>query len=72
MIDKVTYFADNCKKTEDNDGNTIYSKFGLLHRIDGPAIEYCDGYKSWYLNGKRIPVSSQKGFERYMKLKAFL
>jgi len=24
-----------------------------LHREDGPAIEMADGYKSWYLNGKR-------------------
>jgi hypothetical protein len=23
----------------------------ILHREDGPAIEYTDGYKSWYLNG---------------------
>jgi len=23
----------------------------ILHREDGPAIEYADGYKSWYLNG---------------------
>ncbi|NBR07558.1 MAG: hypothetical protein EBT92_17580 [Planctomycetes bacterium] len=23
------------------------------HREDGPAVEYTDGYKSWYLNGKQ-------------------
>jgi hypothetical protein len=23
----------------------------ISHREDGPAIEYADGYKSWYLNG---------------------
>ena len=23
-----------------------------LHRVDGPAIEWADGDKSWYLNGK--------------------
>ena len=23
-----------------------------LHRTDGPAIEYADGYKEWYLNGE--------------------
>jgi hypothetical protein len=23
----------------------------IFHREDGPAIEYADGYKSWYLNG---------------------
>jgi hypothetical protein len=25
----------------------------MLHREDGPAIEYADGDKHWYLNGKR-------------------
>jgi len=25
----------------------------ILHREDGPAIEWTDGYKSWYLDGKR-------------------
>jgi hypothetical protein len=25
---------------------------GLIHREDGPAIEYTDGTKLWYLNGK--------------------
>jgi len=26
---------------------------GLLHRIDGPAVEWADGSKSWYKEGKR-------------------
>jgi phage gp46-like protein len=25
----------------------------LIHRIDGPAIEYADGSKHWYVDGKR-------------------
>ena len=25
---------------------------GFLHREDGPAVEYPDGHKEWYLNGK--------------------
>ena len=25
---------------------------GKYHREDGPAIEYEDGFKSWYINGK--------------------
>ena len=33
-------------------GNRLYyNKAGLLHRTDGPAIEYADGSKSWYQNG---------------------
>jgi hypothetical protein len=26
---------------------------GQLHRTDGPAIEYKDGTKEWFINGKR-------------------
>jgi hypothetical protein len=25
---------------------------GLLHRLDGPAIEYTSGSKEWYVNGE--------------------
>ncbi len=25
---------------------------GQLHRTDGPAVEYSDGSKEWYINGK--------------------
>ena len=24
----------------------------ILHREDGPAVEYADGYKAWYIDGK--------------------
>jgi len=27
-------------------------RHGILHREDGPAIEYTDGKKSWWINGK--------------------
>lgn len=45
---------------------------GKLHRLDGPAMwqkdpNWCD----WYENGVRAPVSSQKEFEYWRKLKAF-
>ena len=26
----------------------------ILHREDGPAVEYADGRESWYINGKRL------------------
>ena len=29
---------------------------GVLHREDGPAVEYADGSKGWYLNGKQVTV----------------
>ena len=27
---------------------------GKLHREDGPAVEYSDGHKEWYLHGKKV------------------
>ena len=36
----------------DSHGTKIWkNKNGQYHRTDGPAIEYTDGYKSWYVNG---------------------
>ena len=33
-------------------GNKYYcDKNGLAHREDGPAIEWADGSKEWYING---------------------
>ena len=33
-------------------GNIEWRQNGNLHRLDGPAIEYANGYKAWYQNGK--------------------
>ena len=33
-------------------GTKIYYVNGLLHREDGPAIEYTSGTKVWHINGK--------------------
>jgi hypothetical protein len=46
-------------------------QFGLKHRVDGPAMEYLDGWNMWYYEGKIIDVSSQEDFERYLKMKSF-
>ena len=38
-------------------GNKSYYKdkeMTILHREDGPAFEYTDGEKYWYLNGKEL------------------
>lgn len=34
-----------------------YCKNGNLHREDGPAIEYANGQKVWYIRGKEIKFS---------------
>jgi|SRR6056300_2046676 hypothetical protein len=36
-------------------GNTRYysdRKMTILHREDGPAIDYASGFKEWWINGK--------------------
>ena len=40
----------------DKNGNKRFHsdrEMGILHREDGPAVEYANGYKSWWLNGVR-------------------
>lgn len=38
----------------DTSGNARWkNSHGYLHREDGPAIEYSDGAKEWWVNGKR-------------------
>ena len=37
----------------DNDGNKRWFMNGVLHREDGPTVEYSDGRKLWYFNDKR-------------------
>jgi hypothetical protein len=40
-----------------SDYNTKYwYQEGILHRDDGPAIEYPDGEKAWYQHGQRHRV----------------
>jgi len=37
----------------ENTGKIEHKKDGQYHQEDGPAIEYPNGYKAWYLNGQR-------------------
>jgi hypothetical protein len=37
---------------ENSYGDKKYYLNNLLHREDGPAIEYADGWKEWYQHGK--------------------
>lgn len=40
----------NFNRIETIIGNKYYYLNNHLHRLDGPAIEYSDRYKVWYLN----------------------
>jgi hypothetical protein len=46
------------KKTNENGDTFYYNDEGKLHRTDGPAIEYVNGEKYWYVNGVHQPVES--------------
>ena len=39
-------------RTWKNGHKSWLSPKGVLHREDGPAIEYPDGLKHWYLNNR--------------------
>ena len=41
----------------DEDGDKFYysdREMIILHREDGPAMEYRSGYKSWFLNDEQL------------------
>ena len=42
------------KLTIDSNGTKFWWLDGELHRNNGPAVEYRDGTKVWYLNGKQL------------------
>jgi hypothetical protein len=45
---------------------------GKFHREDGPAIEYSNGSKHWYLNGISYTEQEYKYKTRFSKLKLLL
>ncbi len=45
---------------------------GDFHREDGPAIEWYDGNKSWYLNDKQYTEEEHKIIMREKKLERIL
>ena len=38
---------------DENKNIRWYNDKEKLHRLDGPAVEYAGGHKSWYVDGKR-------------------
>lgn len=46
------------------EGNTLWYYKGELHRDEGPAIEYANGDKCYYINGTRVhPPAKQAKVE---------
>lgn len=62
VIIKISY---NCNLTE-------YYLNGKLHREDGPAAEWEDGFKLYALHGNFLNCTTQEEFVQLMRLKAFL
>jgi hypothetical protein len=50
-----------------NQFGTYYLLNGQWHREDGPAAEYANGTKYWYLQGKEY---TEEEYWRLVKLKA--
>ena len=46
----------NPRMIENEAGNKVWWLNGSPYRIDGPAIEYVDGRKSWYLNNNKLTL----------------
>ncbi len=46
--------GENCKLCVWADGYRQWFRFGVLHREDGPAVEYPNGLKSWFREGKHV------------------
>jgi hypothetical protein len=47
MMNKITEYT-----VQVDEEKTQWFLNGVLHRHDGPAVEYNNGHKIWYLNGK--------------------
>lgn len=57
MQTSIVQVSENCWKHTDKNGNVFYSKTSertpIYHREDGPATEWANGYKAWWINDKR-------------------
>lgn len=47
-----------------SDGTKKWFQDDILHRDEGPAVEYSNGDKSFYLNGKKL---TEKAFNKIQK-----
>ena len=53
MNDNVNMTNANALVTTDNWGIFYHTVNDVLHRTDGPAIEWPNGVEEWYYNGER-------------------
>ena len=58
------YFTGKCKTKDD--GAIRYYLNGDLHRKDGPALEYPNGYKAWSICGKTSKIEFPDGRKMFL------
>jgi len=56
----------------DKDNYIVWYKNGKMHREDGPAFEYVNGDKEWWLNGDAYREQEHKIATRKIKLERVL
>ena len=65
LIDNRTVWINDGKEAMENllknhpvrkigNGSTRWYLNGQLHREDGPAVEYANGTKEWWVDGKHV------------------
>ena len=55
MTDEALFELLSLKCRVDSKGAVrYYNVLGQLHRVHGPAVEYSDGHRAWYINGKEL------------------
>jgi hypothetical protein len=57
-------------KEYDSPTGVFFSKY-KIHNEEGPATVKRDGTMEWWLDGKKLFVTTQQQFECYMRNKAF-
>ena len=77
--DDVAWYKDGLCHREDGlsalewaDGSKEWCKKGVLHREDGPAVEYVNGNKYWYLDGEHSSEQDYKIAMRKIKIEKVL
>jgi hypothetical protein len=48
-------------------GTLVWFLDGRRHRVDGPAVEYADGIKVWWLNGEFVSEEEHAKRTAYLR-----
>ena len=56
----------NGRYVEEDKQRVCWYKDGLLHRLDGPAVEYTNGGKEWFINGVQY---TEQEFNQWLEKK---